>query len=222
MAFTFQQRQPVRWHGRYRRIEGRESVFHVRADNTVDILWRDGIDEIICPAVMSASLRRLANAINAIKRRFAGCPGGAFIINEFGQVICPVPVSPWERYYVGDCSGAPVFMDADGNQFTLNNTHGLKTGDPWRLPYVGIVYNLSARNRIYFAMRRGIDTEFINPPRQDRNLINAIRSIRPSGSVRFIVNPHGIALTKVPNGHRWKPTYIGRIDYDNWFPKESE
>jgi len=171
---------------------------------------------------MSASLKKLANAVNAIKRRYAGQSGGAFVINEFGQVICPVAAPPWERYYVGDCSGAPVFTDADGNQFTLNDTHGLKTGDPWRLPYVGSVYNLSARNRIYFTMKRGTDTEFINPPRQDRDLINAIRGIRPYGAVRFIVNPHGIALTKVPRGRRWQPTYIGRVDYDNWFPKESE
>jgi len=221
MAFRFQQRQPVPWHGRYRRIEGRESVFHVKWDDTIEILWKDGGDEIICPAVMSPSLRKLAKVLNAIKKRHAGCPGGAFIVNEFGQVICPV-VTSGLRYYIGDCSGVPTFMDADGNSFTLNDTHGLRTGDPWKLPYVGIAYNLSNNDRIYFQKKYGSDTEIVSPLRQDRNLIRAIRRVRPYGPVRFIVNLHGIALTKVRKGNRWQPTYIGRINYSSWFPKEYE
>lgn len=218
MRFSFSERQPTRWLGRYRRIEGRESVFHVRWDDTVDILWRDSRDEAHCPAVMSGELKKLANCTNAVKRMHTGQPGGAFLINEFGQVISPVAAPPWHYFYVGDCTGVPAFRYPDGGRFTLNDDDGLEIGDQWDPPYVGIAHNLSARNRIYFQKRHGRETEIIYLPQNDPQLIRALREVRPNGAVRFIVNPHGIVLTKVPPD--WRPVYVGRIDYDRWFPRD--
>ena len=42
MSFLFQEREPVRWSGRYRRIPGRQPVLHVRRDNSIDIVWEGG------------------------------------------------------------------------------------------------------------------------------------------------------------------------------------
>jgi len=220
MAFAFHEREAVEWFGRYRRIEGRQSVFHVRVDNTVDLLWRDGPDELVCPAEMTPDLVGLAMAVNRVKRRYTGRAGGAFIINEFRQVICPVADFSEDRYYVGDCSGAPVFIDPRGFRFTLDDDRRLQPGDLWDRPYVGVPYNLSARGQVYFPVRSGIDTECMRPPEQDATLIAALRHIRFGEPARFIVNPHGIALTKVCQGGVWQPVYVGRLDYQLWFERE--
>ncbi len=221
MSFLFQEREPVRWSGRYRRIPGRQPVLHVRRDNSIDIVWEGGDDTCICKACMTPEVRSLARAINRVKRERTGQPGGSFVINEYGQVICPVADGSFERFYVGDCLGAIPFVWPDGDSFTLNDDDDLEPGDDWILPYIGIAFNLSRNNRIYFPLREGYDTECVYPPQQDRQLIQALRAVRGSGGFRFIVNPHGIVLTKVEDDpFIWQPKYVGRIDYERWFPRE--
>ncbi len=222
MSLLFQERQPARWTGRYRRIPGRQSVLHVRWDDTVDLIWEDGPDTCTCLAKMTNDLKRLARAVNKVKMQRTGQPGGSFVINEYGQVICPVADESFERFYVGDCRGAITFIGPDGEPFTLNDDADLESGDDWRLPYVGIAYNLSGNNKIYFPLREGYDTECLYPPHQDQNLIRTLRRIRSYGGLRFIVNPHGIVLTKSEDEpFNWQPKYVGRINYQIWFPKES-
>jgi len=220
MAFAFRERAAVEWLGRYRRIEGKQSVFHVRVDNTIDILQRVGFDKSRCVAEMTPALSKLAVAVNRVKLRHTGRAGGAFIINEFGQVISPVADFSEERYYVGDCSGTPVFVDPDGIRFTLDDDSDLQPGDSWDRTYVGVPYNLSKWGRVYFPMKSDIDTEALDPPQHNDDLIVSLRQIRPSGAVRFIVNPHGIVLTKVNQGGVWQPVYVGRLDYRLWFERE--
>jgi hypothetical protein len=47
-------------------------------------------------------------------------------------------------------------------------------------------------------------------------LVRRLRRIRRRGAVRFIINPHGIVLTKVPSTseereiEEWIPVYVGR------------
>jgi len=170
---------------------------------------------------MTNELKHLAKCINQVKRQRAGQPGGAFIINEFGQVICPIADASLDRYYVGDCQGEIAFSGPDGNTFTLNDEADLTPGEDWSLPYLGLPYNLSGDGEIYFQVKDGDDTERVRPPCQDEELIQAIRRIRGWGGVRFLVNPHGIVLTKSEEGaFNWRPKYVGRINYDLWFPRE--
>lgn len=223
MPFKFVRCEPLQWTGRYRRIPGRSSTLHVRWDDKVDLIWQDGVDTITCPAKMTRDLERLAEEINAVKRRSTGQAGGAFAINEYGQVITPVADGSWERYYVGDCVGEMVFIGPDDEEFTLLGDGALKCGDDWDLPYVGIPYNLSWDDKIHFKMTEGTDTEWQYPARQDGNLIRAIRSVRGSGrGVRFVVNPHGLVLTKRESGSfDWQAKYVGRINFECWFPKQN-
>ncbi len=176
MSFKFVKHEAVQWTGRYRRIPGRSSSLHVRWDDKVDLIWQDGIDSITCPAEMTNELERLAEAVNAVKRRFTGQPGGSFVVNEYGQVIAPVADGSWDRYYIGDYTGRIVFTGPEGERFTLAGDDAPECGDDWSLPYIGIPYNLSWDNKIHFKMTEGIDTESLYPPRQDVNLIRAIRS----------------------------------------------
>lgn len=222
MPFAFEEREPSRWTGRYRRTPGKHSVLHVRCDDTVDIISLDGQDTCTCRAEMNPALHRLARAVNRVKRQRTGQAGGSFVINEYGQVICPVADNSFERFYVGDCRGLIAFVDPDGDSFTLDDDEDLEPGDEWKLPYVGTAFNLSRSGHIYFPLREGRDTERIYPPVQDHHLIRALRAVRGGGGFRFRVNPHGIVLTKVQHGPRdWQPKYVGRINYQRWFPRES-
>ncbi len=221
MSFSFEERDPSRWTGRYRRIPGPQSVLHVRWDDRVDLIWQDGSDVCTCLAHMTNDLKSLARAVNHVKRQRAGQPGGSFVINEYSQVLCPVADDSFERFHVGDCRGGITFVSPDGEPFALNDDADLKPGDDWNLPYVGIAHNLSRNNRIYFPLKEGYDTECQYPPSQDQHLIHALRRIRRHGGVRFIVNPHGIVLTKSEDEpSNWQPKYVGRIDYHLWFPRE--
>lgn len=229
-----------------------ESVFHVHGDDTVRIIQRKGDDTKYFFAVMTDAVARLARAVNDAKRAHSdsSVAGGAFVINEFGQVLVPVNKGldeEGERYYVGDCSGAMVFR-RNSATFSLDDTEGMSLGDAWTLPYVGIPYNLSKDDTIYFKNQQGSDTILERPHIQDEELVSALRRLRPHSdreheAVRFVVNPHGIVLTKVPtitkkggggvlnwlgrifgsstaSEETWQPTYVGRINYDKWFQKE--
>lgn len=222
MSFRFYPRQPMPWSGRYRRIPGKPSVLHVRWDDVVDLIWQDGQDSYKCVAEMTTDLERLGKLVNSVKRQRTGQPGGSFAITEYGQVVCPVADDSFERFYIGDCTGTITFLGPDGVPLTLDNDSELRSGDDWELPYVGVAYNLSRKDRIYFPQKDGDDTELLYPRKQDRDLIRALRRVRGNGGFRFIVNPHGIVLTKVKEGpYDWQPKYVGRINYDLWFPKDA-
>ena len=107
----------------------------------------------------------------------------------------------------------------------MGDCKGLKPGDPWERPYVGFPFNLSARGKIYFNQEDEEGRRSIYPKRQNLPLIEALRTVRSSGPVRFIVNPFGVVSTKRPMQQgspeeRWQPVYVGKINLDLWFEKE--
>src|SRR5262249_19091367 len=108
----------------------------------------------------------------------------------------------------------------------LGDVKGLRCGDRWAKPYVGCPYNLNRGSRIYFyrMAEKGGGSEY--PRAQDEELIRALRTVRRWGPARFIVNPHGIVLTKrPPDGgsqaeEQWEAVFVGRINLKLWFEKE--
>ena len=129
---------------------------------------------------------------------------------------------------VGRVIGSLEFEDPlKGGTFTLGDDDGLSPGDPWQLPYVGIPHNLSARHELYFWDEDESEGRKMVPPRQDSNLVSALRSIRRHGAIRFLVNPEGVVLTKKSgelqpwrSNEHWEPIYVGRVDRRVWFEME--
>ena len=221
--------QPARvWTGRYNRIPGETTALHVRQlgrDWWPCVDWVADNEVAVCPMVDQVGARELGRAVNQGKRLVGEILGGSFLINEYGQVL--VPSTTGERVAaVGEWSGPLEFTNKlSGNgTFDLASDRGLVPGAPWRLPYVGIPHNLSARSRIYLKVHDGAGMHYLEAPTQDARLINALRRVRPSGAVRFVVTYPGIVLTKVPVGpwtsERWEPRYIGRVDLHHWYQKE--
>ena len=226
--FSFIPIQPRRWTGRYARIPGEVTAFHVQYLNSrwmPSVRWSIGDDVALCPMVGVDSAGDLASAVNAGKRLLGGTAGGAFLVNEYGQVLVPSPSGNGTVALVGECEGRLTFKDSFATgQFDLSDDHGLTVGDAWDLPYLGIPHNLSRTSELYFWDVRRTSGWKVTPPVQDYFLIDALRTLRPQGPVRFVVGVGGIVLTKVPTGNwrdpRWESRFVGRIDYERWYSKE--
>ena len=224
MSFRFNAVHPILYTGFYGRIEGETTVFHIRQHPRKSLPWpmivveRDG-DRGSCWAPESESSRTLTQAVLAGKRFFGGGGGGEFIINEYGEAIVPSPKGDGKRAFVGRVHGSPQFIDPfhDGAIIDLSNDSGLRCGDPSPLPYIGSQYNLAAGGWIYRTCQTSEGLTFPRLQKPCQGLIADLRSVRPYGAARFIVNSCGIILTKRHDGFGWGSVYVGRVDAGAWF-----
>ncbi len=233
MPCHFHVSKPKLWDGRYDRIPGDGSVFHLRYRLSMGRFWpmaegQWGRERAEYWFEECKAVRQLADAIGQAKRQFNGAEGGCFVINEWGQVIIPSGAGDRRRYFVGVLEGSwsLVAPDDSSSIVSLDEDDGLACGDPWPWPYVGIPYHLSKSGRLYFVHRAPGRDIVEYAPRQYTGLIRAIREVRRWGAVKFIVNPFGLVLTKQPNRddwneEHWDPVYVGRLNYQYWFAKES-
>ena len=188
--------------------------------------WAVGNETALCPMVDVDSAKDLAEAVNAGKRLLGGSSGGAFLVNEYGQVLVPSPSGEGNVALVGECAGRMVFHDSLTGRgvFDLTEHQDLTLGNPWERPYLGVPYNLSKTSQVYFWQERRAGGWKVTPPVQDDSLIEALRTLRPQGAVRFVVTFGGLVLTKVPVGNwrnpRWEPQFVRRIDYKRWYLRE--
>ncbi len=221
--FTFNPCTPKQWTGRYRRPMGGESAYHVNTNGVIEVRWSDSEYDFVCPAIATPAVRAMACAINQIKQQHAGHSGGSFVINEFGQVLCPIQNSR-QKFLLGETHGTLWFEDPlqDDQRLSLDSADGLDCGAQWKLPYLGLQFQLSAGSEIYFWREDEERGGRENPPHQDRDLVDLLRQIRPNGAVRFIVNHYGLVLTKKPIGRdQWQAVFVGKINLQKWFKKEN-
>lgn len=223
--------RPTPWSGRYRRVMGDASVFHLRyAGGRLwpMILWETEEGVGTCRAVECAAAVELVDAVARAKCCGGGDGGGSFVVNEYGQVIVPSSDGSGKRFLAGRLNGKLLFENPFLSQelIDLGDDGHLENGDPWKLPYVGMRYNLHRSGNIYFYQEDENGARSLYPPRQDYNLIRAIRNVRPNGAVRILVNPAGLVLTKVrfnasqQSEDFWQPVYVGCINPSLWFEKE--
>jgi hypothetical protein len=223
--------RPVLWTGRYGRVEGNSGVFHLRycdGDLWPVVDWNTVDGLATCRAVASNGVPELAAAVATAKRLAAGEGGGGFVINEFGQVLVPSSDGSGVRFLAGRFEGRLLFENPFDPQapIDLADDEDLENGDPWKLPYIGIPYNLDRRGTIYFYRQDDSGGRATYPPTQDHALIRAIRNVRPHGPVRIVVNPAGLVLTKVPVETRWQSEecwqalFVGSINRNLWFEEE--
>ena len=229
--FAFKVSMTKPWQGRYRRPLGETSTFKLKYIMEHGfwpvVEWDRSEGRSICLACDCNSIEELVKAVNKVKIRMSVEEGGAFVINEFGQVIVPSIWGNGERFLVGEVEGVLLFEDPyGGGIIDLSDDAGLQTNDLWEKPYVGVQYNLSRSSNIYYYRYCSEQNRSEYLQKQDDELIKKLRKVRRYGAVRFIVNQHGIVLTKIPEGEfcidkdKWIPVYVGRINYNLWFKKE--
>lgn len=222
------------WCGRYNRIPGQTTTFKIKFSIEKQAFWPinewNRFDEtLFCPACETTSrgIEDLVEAVNEAKISISGNPGGIFVINEFGQVVAPSSWGDVKRLLVGEVEGVLLFENpSDGSIIDLSDDTGLQISDLWEKPYIGVKYNLNRSSNIYYYSYCSEQNKSEYLPKQDDELIKKLRKVRRYGAVRFIVNQHGIVLTKIPEGEyckdedKWIPVYVGRINYNLWFKKE--
>jgi hypothetical protein len=226
VPFQFHTNGIEEWVGRYCRIPGDLSVFKVvfTGGRYVIQAFIETVEgRVTFETAQTQGTEQLISAINAVKWRYNHQPGGSFVVNEYGQVL--VPTRAGKRFCVGKITGVMLLRNVDTQEIVdLSDDAGLRPGDPWDLPYVGLAYRLSCRSQIYYWDKT--NGRSIKPHTQDWDLIHQLRTVRRYGAVRFLVNPYGLVLTKIPkgafdpDGDQWQPVYVGRIDYDKWFMEE--
>lgn len=223
--FSFYPFSPRIWNGRYRVTKAEENTFHIKYSKTKGEWWPFILqidDEYTAesPALDNGDVRELVDQINSVKTAVQGYNGGKFVINEFGQVI--VPTIYYEKLLVGEIEGKIHFEDTfNGGVMDLSDARGLSSGDVWKKPYLGLVYNYDPKKGALFQEKRGAFRDFSK--RQDRELNEKLYLVRGGDYCRFVVNPWGIVLTKKPPylyGGKWESVYVGKINYDFWFDKE--
>ena len=221
------------WYGRYNRILGNSTTYKIKYFKEKKAFWPviewNRFDEtLFCLAHETfGGIKELVGAINKAKIRISRIPGGAFVINEFGQVIVPSSRGDGKRLLVGEVDGVLLFKNpSDGSIIDLSDDTRLQNGDLWEKPYIGVKYNLNRGSNIYYYRYCSEQNKSEYLPKQDDELIKKLRKVRRYGAVRFIVNQYGIVLTKIPEGEyrkdkdEWIPVYVGRINYNLWFKKE--
>jgi len=132
-------RPPKEWKGRYGRIPGDLSVFHIRWDWTRSRFWptaeRKYGQWTECYWFEDhAAIQQLTESVNEIKLRINGQPGGSFTLNEWGQVLVPAGWDERQIYYVGQLEGTWHLRAPGGQLVCLTGSAGLRCGDPWDLP----------------------------------------------------------------------------------------
>ena len=229
-AFAFKGSIPKLWQGRYSRPWGETSTFKLKYTMEYGwwpvVEWDRSDERSKCLARNCSSIEELVKAVNKVKIRMAAVEGGAFVINEFGQVIVPSIRSDGERWLVGEVEGRLLFEDPYGGEIIdLSDGERLQNSDPWDKPYIGVKYNLHEASFIYYFNDEMQRIE--RPLVQDTELIKKLRKIRRQGPATFIVNPYGLVLIKSIEGEfqieeddKWMPVYVGRINYNLWFKKE--
>ena len=215
---------PRPWAGRYRRVPGSTAVFHVRY---VDGRWWPVVewatDEGVgtCRMTDDGDVEALASSVNQGKAAQGAAPGGAFLVDEYGRVLVPASDRMGTSVFVvGECTGPLRFQNpfAPGTVIDLYADEELNPGDLWERPYVGVRYQLSGQNELYFWNEDDSGGRKALPLAQDSRLINELRRIRARGGVRFLVGPGGVVITKHPP--LWEPRYVGRLKLATWYAKE--
>jgi len=226
MSTTFQFEalpEPVPWTGRYNRIPGKEPAFKARVDGSACAYWSpwNSGEWLTSMMIGGPGVSRMVRAVNRAKEIHAGIAGGSFQINEFGQAICPIASSS-ARYWVGTVTGVPTFQDPrdHAQPFDLLLPPSTAPGTPWERPYIGMRFNLDPKCSIYFQEDDGDTKRKISLDKSDPELVRRLQQVRGSGqTIRFIVNLHGIVLTKKEPD--WQPVFVGHIDLNRWFPNQS-
>jgi hypothetical protein len=135
MSCWFKPAQPPReWKGRYDRIPGDSSVFHIRWDCVRNRFWPVAVRTTRQWTESywfedHAAVKQLTSSVNEIKLRINGQPGGSFTINEWGQVLVPAGWDERQIFYLGQFEGTWCLRARDGQLACLAGSAGLRCGD---------------------------------------------------------------------------------------------
>lgn len=169
--------------------------------------------------------QNLVAMVNGVKREVSGPEGGAFYINEYYHVL--VPGTDGKTYFAGEYNTFIEF-DFSGGKIGPVPPHGIKAGDPWPGPHVGIPYTLAAGGDDFYWESRGVDSHGQSYTQKSRlsdalgkdrakELANRIAAVKGSQGGRVYLNEASEFFSPPANpGEDF--IYLGHLDPYDWFP----
>ena len=188
------------------------------------VRWWDGDEQFTAWPRLATSYEReehrsLVEAVNSLKVQHSGQGGGAFRINEYGQVIVPTGMGgAGSAFCPGRVNGAITFEHPDGYIFDLCGRNAA-IGDVWDKPVVAFRYIVRNDDTISFESHPdSLTREWHRLPSPQPSFASAARSVRGQQGFALFVNDQGAAVVKcAPN---WTARYVGEIDLGDWFDEE--
>jgi hypothetical protein len=211
----------------------RDSRFTIRRNEGEWWVHYQASDGTFIPA--DAPHSELVALINDLKEAESNAAGGAFSINERGQVIARMKAPPGYQQsaiHVVDISGGAVQTYTQTITFQgglLDPTAEVAEGSPWPGPRCGSSYSFAAPgnrkppsnnlDEIWTEIEGKVDLVSTHtkpnpyPPTTGAlaDFLAALRRQLPQGG-RFRVNEHGRAFTADQN------IFIGNVPLASWFP----
>lgn len=165
---------------------------------------------------------RLAAQVNLVKVLVAGVPGGAFYINEFGDVL--VPGQDGHCYWAGHFDGTLEFRTEDGIIVSPAAPADLEPRDPWPGPHVGIRYVLTAGGQDVKYERkiseRRTEIHFLSDEvggAAARSTAARIAAVKGPLGGRFYINEVGEMFGPTSQNEYAHFVYIGHLEDSQWF-----
>ena len=165
----------------------------------------------------------LIEMVNRVKEVVNDAPGGAFYINEYGQVLV---TSTSTDYFVAGLYDECLEFDFDGEIISCRPPETLAPGELWDGPHVGIPYTLTAagddiRYSVQFA--NVVEKHHLSDDVGEaaaRELAQRLARHKRSGG-RIYINECREFFAPVDGDDGWQMVYLGPLGSDVWFSPRS-
>lgn len=163
----------------------------------------------------------LVKLVNEVKEEHVGVSGGAFYINEHGDVLVP---ADGEYYFAGTYTDLLEF-EFDDEVVSPVAPPGLEPGDPWPGPHVGIPYVLTAgatdiRCEVKLSPTRIFRdhlSSHVGRPAAGR-LAKRLSRVKGNSGGKIYINEAREFFAPIPDGYQVDHVYLGPLGDDGWFP----
>jgi mRNA-degrading endonuclease RelE of RelBE toxin-antitoxin system len=200
---------------------GQDARYTVKLDGTVQLTYALSTGDRAL--LTTDGHNELVSLVNEAKRHGGSSQdGGSFFINEYRHVLVPTQNSG--VLYAGDYTRDLEFVFEDSLISPVARS-GIRPGDIWPGPHVGIKYTLAAEAqdvRYELESARGtrqrINLSGFYSPQQLADLLKMFRDVKPRGGAVYI-NEARELFAPVERGESYERVYIGHLGNKPWFPK---
>lgn len=164
----------------------------------------------------------LVDLVNQVKMELRQQGGGAFYINEYHDVLVP-DGQGGSCFWAGNYEETLVFSEG-ALVVGPDAPPGLKPGDLWPGPHVGIPYVLNAGatdiryEKIDGRRRETVLLSDFHSSGDVKALTQRIGRIKGTSGGRIFINERAEMFAPVGLAGDWSYLYLGGLDEDVWFP----
>lgn len=199
----------------------RDAKYRVSADGEIRLEYY--ISHRMRELLATADHSSLADMVNAVKLAMDGVPGGTFYINEWGDVLVKGRDGR-DCFWAGHYDDRLEFTTEDGTLVSPSAPAGLRPGDAWPGPHVGICYVLKAGAQDIKYERQVSDRRTQIVLLSDevgqsaaRETAARIAAVKGTAGGRFYINEAGEMFGPVSSNDYANFVYIGHLEDSRWF-----